>query len=234
MITSIKTILKKKTNKTERKRTDRTLGQMVKAKLYRQNHTQTYTYTCTKREKGNKIYISLLPKSTSSICDDSLSIQVFHRCRVHQVDCGDLICCSCGCWEIFPFLFFVHTALGFRFVFGPTSTCSSPEGVSYFLREDGVKGSADWGLWLTQAGGRDGYGVWGEPAVAEAGVQLHQCKSCCVFLRGSCSWITGPWQWRAAQAPGRGGVDSDMCLHTGFLVAAAAALASHGRLWGPC
>ena len=36
-----------------------------------------------------------------------------------------------------------------------------------------------------------------------------------------------------AQAPGRGGVDSDLCLHTGFLVAAAAALASHARLWGP-
>ena len=34
------------------------------------------------------------------------------------------------------------------------------------------------------------------------------------------------------QAPGRGGVDSDLCLHTGFLVAAAAALASHARLWG--
>ena len=26
--------------------------------------------------------------------DDSLSIQVFHRCRVPQVDCGDLIHCS--------------------------------------------------------------------------------------------------------------------------------------------
>ena len=26
--------------------------------------------------------------------DDSLSIQVFHRCRVYQVDCGDLIRCS--------------------------------------------------------------------------------------------------------------------------------------------
>ena len=29
-----------------------------------------------------------------------------------------------------------------------------------------------------------------------------------------------------------GGVESDLCLHTGFLVAAAAALASHARLWG--
>ena len=53
------------------------------------------------------------------------------------------------------------------------------------------------------------------------------------FSRGSCPWIVGPWQWRAAHAPGRGGVESDLCSHTGFLVAAAAALAFHARLWGP-
>ena len=74
----------------------------------------------------------------------------------------------------------------------------------------------------------------GEPAVAEASVMLHQPEERCAFSRGSCSWITGPWQWRAAQAPGRGGVESVLCLHTGFLVAAAAALASHVRLWGLC
>ena len=73
----------------------------------------------------------------------------------------------------------------------------------------------------------------GEPAAAEAGMAWHQPEECRVFSRGSCPWITGPWQWRAAQAPGRGGVDSDLCSHTGFLVAAAAALASHGCLWHP-
>ena len=45
------------------------------------SHTEAYTYTLTKREKGKKIYILLLPKATSSMWDDSLSIQVFHRCR---------------------------------------------------------------------------------------------------------------------------------------------------------
>ena len=70
----------------------------------------------------------------------------------------------------------------------------------------------------------------GEPVTAEAGVTLQQS----VFSWGSCPWITGPWQWRAAQAPGREGVDSDLCLHTGLLVVAAAALASHARLWCPC
>ena len=73
----------------------------------------------------------------------------------------------------------------------------------------------------------------GDPAAAEAGVTLHQPEVCCVFSWGRCPWITGPWQWQAAQAPGRGGVDSDLCLHTCFFVAAAAALVFHARLWCP-
>ena len=78
-------------------------------------------------------------------------------------------------------------------------------------------------LWVTQAGGREGYRVQGEPVVAEAGVMLHQPEVHHAFSWGSCPWIKGPWQWQAAQAPGRGGVESDLCSHTGFLVAAAAA-----------
>ena len=73
----------------------------------------------------------------------------------------------------------------------------------------------------------------GEPAAAEAGGKSQQPEACCAFSRGSCPSITGAWQWRAAQASRRGGVESDLCSHTGFLVAAAAALASHARLWGP-
>ena len=97
------------------------------------------------------------------------------------------------------------------------------------LRSDrmGLKEQLLRGLWLTQAGGREGYRMRGEPAAAEAGVTLQQPEARHVFSRGSCSWITGPWQWWAAQSPGRGGVDSDLCLYTGFLVAAAATLASH-------
>ena len=73
----------------------------------------------------------------------------------------------------------------------------------------------------------------GEPAEAEAGVTLHKPEACLLFSQRSCTWITGPWQWRAAQSPRRGGVESDLCLHTDFLVVAAAALASHARLWAP-
>ena len=46
----LKTILKKKW-------TDRTLGQMVKAKLYRQNHTKKHTHTHSQKEEKEKIYI---------------------------------------------------------------------------------------------------------------------------------------------------------------------------------
>ena len=53
---------------------------MVKAKLYRQNLTQKQTHTDSQKDEKGIKYI-LLPKSTSSIWDDSLSIQVIHRCR---------------------------------------------------------------------------------------------------------------------------------------------------------
>ena len=86
-------------------------------------------------------------------------------------------------------------------------------------------------LWLTQAGGKEGYGILGEPVVAESGMVLQQPEAHHVFSWESCLWIMGPWPWWAAQSLGRGGVDSDLCLHTGFLMAAAAAFAFHAHLW---
>ena len=81
--------------------------------------------------------------------------------------------------------------------------------------------------------GEGGVRIWGEPVAAEASVTLHQPEARRAFSRGSCPRITGPWQWWAAQTSGRGGVESDLCSHTGFLVVAVAALVSHARLWGP-
>ena len=99
------------------------------------------------------------------------------------------------------------------------------------LKEQLLGGSGS----LRPGKGQDtGYGIQGEPAAAETSITLHQPEAHLVFSQGSGPWITGPWQWWAAQACGRGGVDSDLCSHTGFLVAAAAALVSHARLWGPC
>ena len=61
MITSMKNYTKKR----EKKWTDRTLGKMVKAKLYRQSHTQKHTHTHSQKEKKEKknIYIYLCSQS---------------------------------------------------------------------------------------------------------------------------------------------------------------------------
>ena len=56
MITSAKNYTKKK--KRKKKGTDRTLGQMVKAKLYRQNHNHTRSiHIHTHKKRKSKKYI---------------------------------------------------------------------------------------------------------------------------------------------------------------------------------
>ena len=61
MITSAENYTKKK-QKTKKKKTKQTepLGQMVKAKLYRQNHTQKHTHTHSQKEKTVKKYIYIV------------------------------------------------------------------------------------------------------------------------------------------------------------------------------
>ena len=92
MITSAKNYTKTKTKQKKPDRQNPRTNGKNKA-IQTKSHTEAYTYTLTKRGKGKNIYISLLPKSTASIWDDLLSIQVFQRCRVHEVDRGDLIRC---------------------------------------------------------------------------------------------------------------------------------------------
>ena len=154
--------------------------------------------------------------------------------QVHQVDCGDLICCSRGCWERFPFLFFVRTAPCVQLW-----ALALPLHVGHLrvsvLRSDrtGLKERLIRGLWLTQAGGRE-VGVWmrGEPVAAEAGVTLQQPEAPCV-LPGKLSLDRGTLAVAGCTGSREGAVESDLCSHTGFLVATAAALASPVRLWGP-
>ena len=52
MIISAKNYTKK-----TKKRTERTLGQMVKAKLYRQNHKKKHSHTHKKRKRKKNIYL---------------------------------------------------------------------------------------------------------------------------------------------------------------------------------
>ena len=88
------------------------------------------------------------------------------------------------------------------------------------------------GLWLTQVGGREGYGCGASLRQQRPAWRFTSVRRAVRSPGGSCPWITGCWQWRAAQAPRRGGVGSDLCSRTGFLLARAAALASHTLRWG--
>ena len=134
----------------------------------------------------------------------------------------------------FPFSSLFAQLPGFSFGFGPASACRSPEGVCSLLRQDGVKGAADsWAL-AHSGQGEGGVRNAGRACSGRGRHDVAQPEVRCVFSRASCPWITGPWQWWAAQAPGRRGVESDLCSHTGFLLAAAVALASHACIWGPC
>ena len=53
----------KKNNNNNKNWTDRTLGQIVKAKLYRENHTQKHTHTQSQKEKKGKKNIYLCSQS---------------------------------------------------------------------------------------------------------------------------------------------------------------------------
>ena len=172
----------------------------------------------------------MLPKSTISILGNSLSIQVFHRCSVHQVDCAFNLLLLRLLGEISVSLLCSHSSWGSALDLAPPLRVGRLRASVPSPDRTGLKEQLIWGLWLTQAGGREGYRVWCKPAAAETSVMLHQPETHRAFSPGSCPWITGPWLWRAAQAPGRGGVDSDLCLHTGFLLAAVAALAFHAHL----
>ena len=58
----------------------------------------------------------------------------------------------------FPFSLVFAQLLGFSFGFGSASACRSPEGVCSPPDRRSLKESLIRGLWLTQAGGREGYG----------------------------------------------------------------------------
>ena len=161
-----------------------------------------------------------------------MSIQVFNRCRYIKCLWSFNLLLLRLLGEISLSLLCSYSSRGSAFDLDPPLHVGRLRASIPRPDRTGLKEQLTRGLWLTQAGGREGYRIRGEPVVAEVNMTLHQSDARHSFSRGSCPWITGPWQWRAAQAPGRGGVDSDLCSHTGFLVAAAAALASHARLCG--
>ena len=63
--------------------------------------TSAKNYTKINIKIKNKLVVESKPQGYScsqsplpQFWDDLLSIQVFHRCSVNEIDCGDLIRCS--------------------------------------------------------------------------------------------------------------------------------------------
>ena len=207
---------------------------MVKSKLYRQKSlTEAYTYTLTKREKGKEYIYIIAPK----VHHLNLGLFVVYSGIPHMQGTSSWL------WRFNPLLLRLlgeislsllcsHSSWGSALDLAPpvrvghlrASVLHSGRGYrsSWFGRSGSLRPRGGRGTDAGRAcGGRGRLDVapdWGTPCV----------------LPGKLSLDTGPWQWWAAQAPGRGGVDSDLCLHTGFLVAAAAALTFHAHLWCPC
>ena len=62
--------------------------------LQTKSHKEAYTYTLTKEKKEKKYIYHCSQSPLPQFWEDSSCIQVFHRHRIHQVDCGDSIHCS--------------------------------------------------------------------------------------------------------------------------------------------
>ena len=181
----------------------------MKAKLYRQILPLKHTHTHSQKWKRGKNNISCFQSPPPQFG----MIRCLFRC---STDAGISNCL----WSFNPLLLRLLGEISLSLLCSHSSRGSAldldpPLRVGRLrasvLRSDrtGLKKQLIRGLWLTQAGGSGEGRVRrrGEPAAAEAGVTLRQPEARRAFSRGSCSWITGPWQWRAAQAPGRGGVE---------------------------
>ena len=76
MITSAKNY----TKKTNKQRTDGILGQMIKAKLYRQNHTKKHTHTHSQKEgKKKEIYMYIYIKFKKKEECSQINKQIYQR-----------------------------------------------------------------------------------------------------------------------------------------------------------
>ena len=132
---------------------------MAKAKLYRQNHSGKHTHTHSQRKKKGKGYIYH--------CSQSPPPQFGMICCLfrYSTDAGYIkliveiySTAPEAAGRDFPFSSLFAQLLGFSFGFGPAFVCRSPEGVCSSLRQDRVKGAADYGA-LAHSG-RGERGVW--------------------------------------------------------------------------
>ena len=139
---------------------DRTLGQMVRAKLYRQNHTQKHTHTHSQKEKKGKIYIYIV------------------AFKVHLLNLGWFIVysgipqmqgTSGWLWRFNPLLLRLlgeislsllcsHSSRGSALDLAPPLHVGCLRASVLPSDRTGLKEQLIRGLWLTQAMGREGYG----------------------------------------------------------------------------
>ena len=64
---------------------------ITSAKIYTKTKNKKDRQNPRTNGKSKAIQTKITQSPPPQFWDDSLSIQVFQRCRVHQVDCGDLI-----------------------------------------------------------------------------------------------------------------------------------------------
>ena len=129
---------------------------MVKAKIYRQHHTQKRTHTHSQKEKKEKYIYIVAPK--------------VHHLKFGMIRCLFRYSTDAGFIKLiveiysaapeaagrdFPFSSLFAQLLGFSFGFGPASACRSPKCICFSLRQDGVKGAADSGA-LAHSGRGEG------------------------------------------------------------------------------
>ena len=121
------------------KRTDRTLGQMVKAKLYRQSYTQKHSHTPSQKEEEEKnIY-----HCSRSLLRQFGMIRFLFRYSTNAGYIKLILEISSAAPEAagrdFPFSSFFSQLLGFSFGFCPASACRSPNGVCSCPDRTGLK-----------------------------------------------------------------------------------------------
>ena len=229
MITSTKNYTKKQ-NKTK-KLIVWTLGHMVKAKLYKQNHTQKHTHTHSQKEKKEKKIYIIAPEVQ----------HLYFGWFVFYSGIPEMQGTSAWLWRFNQLLLRLLGEISLSLLsshssWGSALDLATPLRVGCLrasvLRSDrmGLKLQLIWGLRFTEAGRRGGM---------ECGVSLRWQRPAwrCSSLR--CAVCSPGEVVPGSQDPGSGGLlrvpggDSDLCLHTGFLVAAAATLAFHARSWCP-
>ena len=171
--------------------------------LQRKSHTDAYTYTLTKRERGKKFIYIVAPK-------------------VHLLNLGWFVVysgipqmqgTSGWLWRFNPLLLRLLGEISIPLLCSHSSWDSAldlalPLCVGRLRASVLCSDRTGWkkqllqGLWLTQAVGREGYRVRGEPVVAEADKMLHQPEACCVFSWGVVPGSRDPGSGALPRIPG--------------------------------